>query len=67
MFSNKLQDALKVDPSIYESIDASAAALEELSDVSLRRLSDAIKLNLYAPETHSIQSSDNALGCKAHC
>jgi hypothetical protein len=67
MFSNKLQDALKVDPSIYESIDASAAVLEELSDVSLRRLSDAIKLNLYAPETHTQKlSSDNALACKVH-
>lgn len=51
IFSNKIQDALKINENIYEGIDGSNAILENLSNRSVRKLSDSIKVSLYAPET----------------
>lgn len=67
MFSNKLQDALKIDDSIYESIDASSVALEYMAAHGMRRLSDSIRLNMNAPETHSTTKEDKSLAIEFRC
>lgn len=61
LFSNKLQDALKIDDNIYDAIDESATILELFSSHEVRRLSESIKMSLYAPETHTSHIEQNCL------